>query len=473
MVLNKTTSDVLFSGAIRVAIRLRGLVFIPLITISLGVEAFGAYAQILAISSLLELIFGLGLYTSLVRYGRRSADTADVYYSLATVASVSAGLVTVAVAIFSTQLSVLTLGDVRYGSAFRIGSLLILTRTLFRIAQNYFRIDSRIKLFSAVEGARAYGLIGVVAISVYLLETDLAGLFASMVLLEIVVLLLVQAQIAREIGIVIPSFPELWTHLSYSVPVALSSLADNVSSRVDRIMIGFFLGASAVGIYSIAYQIAIAISMYINPIRQTFFPEFSKFIDDDNLAKCANYLRAGTRYFLIIAVPTVGGMYLIGPDVVSILTAGQGVPSPVLIGVIAIGIVVKGVDQLYGTVMNAFEETSLRAKIVGVGAVANILINAIAIPSFGIVGAAVATVLTYLLASVLTIDRIRSRLPSKLPWLTIGRTAGATIVMVVAAETVLPDRMIVIVIGSALLYFGILFSSRELTLDEIRSHLAL
>lgn len=469
----KTTSDVLFSGVVNVAIRLRGLVFIPLITISLGVEAFGAYTQILAIANLLELIFGLGLYASLVRYGRRSADTANLYYSLAIVAALSATSVTAAVAIFAEQLSILTLGDVRYASTFQIGALLILIRTLFRVAQNYFRIDSRIKVFSAVEGARAYGVITVVAVSVYVFEMGLDGLFTSMVLLETAVLGVLQLQIVREIGVAIPSFPELRAHLEYSVPVAISSLASNVSSRVDRIMIGFFLGATAVGVYSIAYQIAVAVSMYVSPIEQTFFPEFSKFIDDDKFEKCANYLRTGTRYFLIIAVPTVGGMFLIGPDVISILTAGRGTPSSFLVGVIALGITIHGVERLSGTILDAVEETALRAKIVWIGAVANILINAVTIPSFGIMGAAVATVLTYLLTAGLTLYRVTSIIPLSLPWLTVGRTVGATLAMIVAAEAFLPDRIVVIVAFSAVLYFGVLVVSRELTLSELQTRLTL
>ena len=469
----KTTSDVLFSGLVNVAIRLRGLVFIPLITISLGVEAFGAYTQVLAVANLLELIFGLGLYASLVRYGRRSVDTANLYYSLAIIAALSAAAVTAVVAIFAEQVSVLTLGDAGYASAFRIGSLLILIRTGFRVAQNYFRIDSRIKIFSAVEGARAYGIIAVVAISVYVFGMGLDGLFTSMVLIETAILAALQLQIVREIGVTIPSFPDLRAHLEYSVPVAVSSLAGTLSSRVDRLMIGFFLGASAVGIYSIAYQIAIAVSMYVSPIEQTFFPEFSKFTDKGEFEKCAKYLRAGTRYFLIIAVPTVGGMFLIGPDVISILTAGQGVPSPFLVGVIALGITINGIERLSGTIMNAVEETALRAKIVWAGTVANVLINAVAIPSLGIMGAAVATVLTYLLIAGLTLYRVSSILSLTLPWLTVGRTVGATLAMIAVAEAFLPDRIVIIVLFSGLLYFGMLVVSRELTLRELRTQLAL
>ncbi|MFC6939926.1 oligosaccharide flippase family protein [Salinirubellus sp. GCM10025818] len=471
MKIGKTTSDVLFSGVINVAIRLRGLVFIPLITISLGVDAFGAYTQILSIASLLELIFGLGLHAGLVRYGRRSVDTADLYYSLLVVASLSTLVVTAVVAVFAEQLATLTLGDAGYASAFRIGALLILIRTVFRSAQNYFRIDSRIKVFSAVEGIRAYGDITAVAISVYALGLGLDGLFTSMVLFEAAFLGVLQLQIVREVGITIPSFPDLRANLEYSVPVAISSLAGNVSSRVDRIMIGFFLGASAVGVYSIAYQIAVAMSMYVKPIEQTFFPEFSDFIDENRYEKCANYLRTGTRYFLIIAVPTAGGMFLIGPDVISILTAGQGTPSPYLVGVIALGITIGGIERLTGTILDAVEETALRAKIIWAGAVANILINAVLIPSFGIMGAAVATVLTFVLIAGLTIYRVADILPSTLPWLTVGRTVAATLVMIVVAETFVPDRIVITVVLSALLYFGALFASRELTLSELRTRL--
>lgn len=467
----KITTDVLVGGVMRAAIRLRGLLFIPIITISLGVDAFGAYAQVLAIVNLLELIFGLGLYDSLVRYGRRTTAVADLYYSLGTVALVSAASVTGLIVLFATRISTLTLGTPAYAGALRVGAFLILVRTAFRLSWNYFRIDSRIKLFSFVEGVKAYGIVVVVAFSVLVLGTGLAGLFVSMVLWEALVVVVLQAQIVREVGVTVPSFRDLRMHLEYSVPVALSSLAGNVSSRADRIMIGVFLGASAVGVYSIAYQIATAVMMYVTPIQQTFFPEFSNFIDEGKLGKCRTYLRVGVRYFLIVAVPTVGGMYLIGPDVISILTSGQGIPSPAVIAVIALGIAVQGADKLYGVVIKAVEETDWRAKVLGIGAVANIVVNLVAIPSLGIMGAALATLATYLLVSVLTVGRVKQLIAAEVPWLTIARCGVATLAMLAATEFVFGDRIVFTVALSVPIYFGLLFLSRELTVAELRTRL--
>jgi O-antigen/teichoic acid export membrane protein len=238
-------------------------------------------------------------------------------------------------------------------------------------------------------------------------------------------------------------------------------------------MIGFFIGASAVGVYSIAYQISVGIIVYVTAIRQTFFPELSKFIDENKKQKCANYVHTGLRYFLMIAIPTVGGMYLIGPDVISILTEGQGVPSPALIAVIALGIATRGVDEIFGVVMRAIEETYRRARILATGAIANIGINAVAIPALGIMGAALATVATYVLVSALTMARVNETVPTRLPWYTATRCLGATLLMIGVVELLGISSPPVIVVLCVPIYFGLLFVLRELTVGEVRSRLDL
>lgn len=467
----KVLTDVLVSGAVRVAIRLRGLVFIPLISIELGIAAFGAYAQVLAITTLLELCFGLGLYAGLVRYGRRTERLAPLYYALLLVVTASSALGAVAVVLAAPQIARLTLGNVQYAGALRAGAFLVVTRSLVRLARNYFRIDSRVKLFSVLEGLRAYGLIAVVALSVLVFDTGLAGLFAAMVGLEALVFLAVQGQIAREIGLAVPAVDDLWRYLEYSVPVALSSLAESSTSRLDRILVGVFLGASAVGVYSITYQIAIAIKMYVSPIRQTFFPEFSAFVDQGEYRKCGSYLTTGLRYFLIIALPTVGGMYLIGPDVIGLLTDGQGIPSPALIGVIAFGLLWNGVDQQYGVAMRALEATRERAAILSLGVGANVLINAALLPLLGIMGAAIGTLATYVLVAGLTMNRVRSSIPARFPWRTGLRCSGATAAMVAVATVALDGALVSTVAVSVVVYLCLLFVLRELTVAEFRGHI--
>jgi O-antigen/teichoic acid export membrane protein len=469
--MDKITTDILFSFATRVAIRFRGLLFIPLISVYLGVPAFGAYTQVLAIVTLLSLITCLGLHESLVRYGERMNDLTDLYWSLVAVVFVSSSLLAVCFYIVAKPLAELTLGSSVYTNAFRLGALLIITRSMILLARNYFRIDSRIKLFSAVEAIKVYAIVGAVSATVIFAQGTLVDIFSLIAVIEVLFIFALHGKILREIGVTVPTLQGLRQHLAYSVPITASTIAGNASSRVDRIIIGYFLGASAVGIYSMAYQISVAILMYVRPIRNTFFPEFASLLDDNDLIECGRYVREGCRYFLMISIPTAGGMYLIGADVVSLLVNGQATPSPALFGLIALGMVANGVQRIYGTAMAAAEKTDTEAIIYIFGAIANVLLNLVAVPKFGIGGAAAVTLLTYVLVAGLTIWRVRTFLPTELPVESGTKYLGGTIVMVLAATAAGTNRIVLTVVLSVIVYGSVLMFTRELTVVELYNYM--
>lgn len=274
----KVLTDVLFGLVTKVAIRFRGVLLIPLITVNLGVSAFGAYAQILAIATLANTVIDFGLHQGLIRYGRRTDDTADLYFSSLLVVLATSGAAAVAMFAAAAPLSAFTLSSGQYADAYRVGALLLVVMAAFRLSKSYFRIDSRIKLFSIIEAADGYGTIGAAAIGVLLFDATLSQILLSIAAVRLATVLLLHGQIVREVGLRVPTFDGMRTYLDYSLPVALSLFVNNVSSRADRVMIGFFLGASAVGVYSIAYEIAVGIIMYVSAIRQTLFPELSKLV---------------------------------------------------------------------------------------------------------------------------------------------------------------------------------------------------
>lgn len=471
MQLNKKVStDILVNAGVAAAIQLRGLIFIPVIAGTLGVAAFGAYSQVLAVMTFLDLIVSLGLFTALVRYGQESGqDIADLYYSLVLLAMGSGAVATSLVIVFAPELSRYTLGTLKYANVYRVGSVLILTRIFLRMARDYFRIDSRIKTFSMIEGINAYGLIIGVAIALFVFDAGLIGIIYSMVLVESVTAVSTQFKIGREIGYAAPSFDRIVEYLRYSLPLTGSMIAGNASSRVDRVLIGAFLGASAVGVYSIAYQIATAISMYKKPILSTFFPEFSRLIELDQYEECSHYVEQGTRYFSLIALPTVGGMFLIGPQVITAMTGSEAAtPSGLLLATIALGIVVYGFDQMYALILRANKQTVRVTGIRGVGAIGNVLLNLALIPTFGVFGAAIATLGTYALTALLAYYSANAVVDAKFATLTSLRTVVSTIFMIVLARTYLPDSVAILVVSGVIIYFLAIVLMGEVSIAEVR-----
>lgn len=469
--MKKISADILFGIGTRLAIRLRGLLFIPLISIYMGVAAFGAYSQTLAIVTLLELFFTLGLHESLVRYGQQRDDLADLYFSLLAVVVLISGTAAGGFYAMSDLLARVTLGSTAYAEAFEFGAIMVATRPVIRLARNYYRIDSRIKLFSIIQAIKVYSFVAVVTVAVVFFDSGLGGVLGLMALVEIALAALLQIHIVSEIGVAVPSFEGLRRHLRFSIPITLSTMAGMASSRVDRIIIGYFLGATAVGLYSMAYQISIAILIYVNPIRETFFPEFSSLFDAGDLDACGRYLREGIRWFLLIALPSAGGMYLIGSDVIAILTAGAGIPGAALMFLLALGMAANGIGKIYGVILKAAEETDRRAIYTGIGAVANVLLNLLVVPVFGIAGAATATLLTYLLMGGLLARRARVLVPTRFPLGSFLRATGATGAMVLIGLTVDIDHLLITIATSVVVYTGLLFLTRELTVEECRAAL--
>ncbi|EMA51717.1 oligosaccharide flippase family protein [Halococcus salifodinae] len=465
---SKLSTDIIVSTAATLSIRLRGLIFIPLISGGLSVTAFGAYTQVLAVARLLEVLAGVRLYDVLVRYGQeRDQDASELFYTLFTVVVVSSAFVAAFMFSIAQLLSQYTLSTGEYAAAYQAGAVLVLLRAVFRIQVSYFKMNGRIKFYSIIETANTYAIVSGVAAAILIFSSDLAGVFDAIILGDALTVVLLQGLIVREIGVATPSFERIGEYLRYSVPLTTSTLASTVSSRVDRFLIGAFLGAQAVGVYSIAYQIATAIMIYVKPIRITFFPEFSQLLENGKLDRCSRYLRQGVRYFLLISLPTVGGMYLIGPDVIGII-AGEGAnPSGILVATIALGVVGLGVDNIYWVVLTADKRT-LRATIIRwVGAVANLGLSIPLVLEFGIIGAAVATLGTYALTAGLMYYSSGKVFETTFVTGTLIRTALATVAMVVLTGLVTNSLVYSVVVG-ALSYGVVVLALGEFSRAELR-----
>lgn len=160
----KFSTDIIVSTAATLLIRLRGLIFIPLISGGLSVTAFGAYTQVLAVARLLEVLAGVRLYDVLVRFGQEhDQDTSQLFYTLFTVVVVSSAFVAALMFSIAQLLSQYTLSTGEYTAVYQAGAVLVLLRAVFQIQINYFKMNGRIKLYSLIETANSYAIVGCVA----------------------------------------------------------------------------------------------------------------------------------------------------------------------------------------------------------------------------------------------------------------------------------------------------------------------
>ena len=469
--MNKTISiDVLVNYISELIIRFRGLLFIPIITSGVGLTGFGAYTQILSIITLLQLIFSLGLYDALIRFSKmENVDTSDLYYSLTTISIISGISIYTVIFFFSRSISRITLGASSYAITFKIGGFLIITRIILKIQEDFYRSRSSMKFYSFIRGIKSYAILGSVVAALYIFGGTVNDIFIAVVFVEFLLIISLQVLISRQIGLSLPTFQNLTNCIRYSVPLSMANLANNISSRVDHILIGSILGPNAVGVYAIAYQMSVVISTYIFPIRTVFFPEISELVESNSKMEISSLLDEGSRYFLIVAIPTVAGLYVLGSEIVSVLIqSASEIPTGILIATITFGRVVRGIGIIYTTALSAYQKTLQISVIRFIGAITNVILNILLIPFLGIFGAALTTTVTYVITCGLIYIYARKLLSLNFRVLTAGRVILCSVFMLLVLTNISINTLFAEIIAGVLLYVIGLFVTGEVTQSELK-----
>lgn len=234
-----------------------------------------------------------------------------------------------------------------------------------------------------------------------------------------------------------------------------------VSSQGDRILLGIYLNAREVGIYSVAASIVAFVALFLQSINQIFGPTIAELHAKGEKDLLLRLYQTLTKWCLGLTIPLALGimifakpmMGLFGPDfrkgwlVLAIATAGQLVNC----GVGSVGLLLFMSDQ-----------EKLFFKVQAVTVPVMLLLNVALIPHWGIVGAAVASAATNASLNLLWLRGVRSRLslsPSKKSYISLFLPAAfsaAVLVMLRMGLNSLPNILqLAIGIGGGYTAFGI------------------
>ena len=186
--------------------------------------------------------------------------------------------------------------------------------------------------------------------------------------------------------------------LRISYPFIISSILVTVYAQTDKIMLKGMVSVSAVGLYSVSLTLAAVISIVPQALIEGFRPDIMTY----KLSSPEKYRQRmqqlyGSVFWICVAYCIF--MTLLAKPIIMILYGEQylgAVPS--------LSIVVWYVTFSYfGSINNVYMVAEDKTKWVQIsafaGALINILLNALLIPRWDIVGAATASLITQLLAN--------------------------------------------------------------------------
>ncbi|HIH94528.1 TPA: flippase [Methanosarcina acetivorans] len=399
----KFAKDVGFIGIVQILTSLGTFFLLPVITKTLGAYDYGIWAQINITVSLVSPLALMGLSMSFIRFLSSETEKKkirEVVYSILFFVTVSGFLASSLLYVFAEPLATFGFQDPSATYFVQAGSLLIFLNVIESISLFYFRVFRQIKKFSYFTLFETFGKLLFTLIFLKM-GYGLLGVITATLMVQGLIFLIAFVTIVSQIGFVIPQFTCIREHLQFSLPLTPNVLIRWVTDSSDRYMVTYFLGLGSVGVYSAACSIGNLIQLFVSPLQLILFPELSKLFDENKTDEVRIYMSHSLRYFLIIAIPAVFGLSALSKPLLGVLTTQDFVSGWFVIPIIAFAGLLVGIFQIFVNTIFLIKKTRPATYINILAAVSNVLINLILIPSVGIAGAALSTLVSYFLMAAL------------------------------------------------------------------------
>ena len=456
-----------------VAARLKGLILLPILTKALGVEQYGIFALIIVSISMLVPICTLKLDFALIRFLGHVKDKRVISKQFISVIGIIFSIVlfiSVIVFFLTKYIALNIFGNINVQYLIKISIPLIFLTVTNQVMREYLRAFQEMKKYTAFQLMQTFGEI-IITFILVLSGFGLLGAIYALLIVRTCTTAIGIMWIKPQINITIPSFAAIKPYFPFALPllpVALGHILINVG---DRYVIGYFLGSGSVGIYSASYSLGLLLSLFFAPIPIVLFPTISNLFENNKIEEIKKHLQYSLKYFLMLAIPSSFGLLVLSKPILVTLTTQEFLEGYLIVPVIALSIMIYSISDLNNQIIILYKKTKVAAVINIIAALLNIGMNIILIPIYGIMGAAVSTLITFVFHLIATSVVGYHRIPYHIEVIFILKSVISSIVMFSVLRLCMQyeiTNLLVLVLVGVVFYFISLFVFRGLSKKELQ-----
>lgn len=182
-----------------------------------------------------------------------------------------------------------------------------------------------------------------------------------------------------------------------AVPLAAIGALGLINSNADILMLGFMRSEQEVGVYKVVVTGANLVIFGLQAINMVVAPRFSRLFTQNNMQELQTMVTRSSRAIMIIALPTVLVVVVFGRRILGIVFGEEYEVGYLPWVILALGQLFNAFFGSVSMLLNMTNNERQTIKGVAVAALANVALNAVLIPLYGTVGAAIATSISVVL----------------------------------------------------------------------------
>ena len=449
-------------GIGNLVVRLVSFILLPLYSNLIPIEQFGIYSLMMSVYAISGVFYHFGMNASLTNFYLKENDESErkIIFSTIVNAIIILGLILTVIAFsISSFLTNNILGSSEYSILLILLFIIIFVETVSNCILQLFKtleLSKKVVMYLFV-GAIVNLLLNIWF--VYGLGMGIKGIIYAHLLTTIVVFILLLPLVKGSYTFRIDK-KILTSAIIFSLPLFISGIFSSGMDVADRFILDHFLGKKEVGEYSFAYRLAMITNIFVISFRAAWMPYAL------NKYKEGNYRENFGK--ILIKVLAIGVFILLtvsffADDLFNIKLFGKNLFNPIyktgliILPYVVIGYIFNSLASFYSLYPFTANKSYHFLISDGLGIISNLALNFILIPIYGLLGAGIATSVSFIIAAgylyYISKDKIEIVYPKKeiinICW------AGIVLLVLGMIFNYLWVQVISVILFLSLLIFGV------------------
>lgn len=373
--------------------RLILFLLVPLYTTHLSTSEYGVAELMFTLSELIIPFLTLVIHDAVLRYGLTKDENKDnVIFN-----GIIIWCLSLVISLFIIPAS--TLMPTLYVWRWYF-YLYLIARSLNAIEMNYLKVKDLNKFYALASILQTLTLALLNILLLVVIKTGIRGYIlanvTAFVLVDIVVAVI--SKLPKAISNAHFDKELLIKMLRFSIPMIFTNISWWVVNSSDKLMVEWMIGASALGIYTVAAKIPSLINVFANIFSQAWGVSSVKEMETTNDTKFYGDI-LNVFSFSVFAVCI--GLVSIVKVFMKIYVGADFYIAWKYIPLLLVGAVFAAITTYFGSLYAALKQTVHSMVTTVIGAIVNIVVNFSLIPFLGVWGAVIGTVTSYFLVTIM------------------------------------------------------------------------
>ncbi|QTA83335.1 putative polysaccharide biosynthesis protein [Desulfonema limicola] len=270
--------------------------------------------------------------------------------------------------------------------------------------------------------------------------------------------------------------PPLWTKdfhfitniVKKGMPFALVTIFVSIYYYIDTLILSVYCENDVVGYYNASYRLLEAPLFIISSVTTAIFPAASKLYGKDKI-ELANMVRQAFQKALGFGFSMSLVVAWLSYDLIELIYGKEYLPSAAVLPILIYSVAIIMPSTICGTTIRAIDMQSISAKVTGIGALLNVVLNLILVPKYSLYGAAWTTLGTEIFVLAVYAYLVWHYIGPVINLNTIFSLLGLNALFAGFLWVSGPAGFWFQLIGSVILFFPFMIAVRLIKIEELKS----